>query len=54
VVDPTKGDSSIFVALTKADQKSPDRFTLQQQLSSLPAYKPHDASENSNSENDKE
>lgn len=45
LVNPAKADCSIFVALTKAQQKGPRCLCLQQQPSSLPAHEAHDGSE---------
>lgn len=45
VLNPAEGDGSVFVALAKAEQKSPGLFFLQQDACSLPAHEPHDETE---------
>lgn len=42
VIDEAEGDGSVFVTLTKAEQKVSGLFFLQQSPCSFPAHKPHD------------
>ena len=45
MIDPAEGYSSVYDALTEAEQKGPGLFFLQQGFCFLPAHEPHDGPE---------